>query len=380
MWNPYRNDIWTSLTLAEGVAMPYALLALVAARKAASTDRRACAGPWDMAALAGLLLALGCKNTFVALIPPMILLRTWTPHLGVRGKVLAAIVYTVPVLLAVGHFAYVKQNPGPHHYDTPGPSWGQAVAFASWMKGAVGLDFLGIGVAVAAVVVGWRQGTPGGDLPRNRAPTAVAPTIVVAVALLLAGFVVYLPVSIMCGRYTMPAVWGADVLLAALLSRLVLVRGVWGQVAWGLLGVGLAAVLVANVGRQEKLAARSRMLWELLRTVETDAPPGAVVEWVSGRGEDGELNAEEGIHFYWHLLHRGRGDVRVRLVDVLGRAVPRVELSPPLGVARFRIAAHRSNDPNWRTLADVRVGYHLGRRLFTGTVQEPAGVPLPSGQ
>ena len=28
MWNPYRNEIWTSLSLAEGVAMPYALLAL----------------------------------------------------------------------------------------------------------------------------------------------------------------------------------------------------------------------------------------------------------------------------------------------------------------------------------------------------------------
>src|SRR5262249_10516064 len=38
MWNPYRNEIWTSLTLSEGVAMPYALFALVAARKAATSD------------------------------------------------------------------------------------------------------------------------------------------------------------------------------------------------------------------------------------------------------------------------------------------------------------------------------------------------------
>ena len=34
MWNPYRNEIWTSLTLSEGVAMPYALLALVCACRA----------------------------------------------------------------------------------------------------------------------------------------------------------------------------------------------------------------------------------------------------------------------------------------------------------------------------------------------------------
>src|SRR5260370_36268279 len=28
MWSRYRNEIWTSLSLGEGVAMPYALLAL----------------------------------------------------------------------------------------------------------------------------------------------------------------------------------------------------------------------------------------------------------------------------------------------------------------------------------------------------------------
>ena len=32
MWNPYRNEIWTSLTLSEGVAMPYALAGLCWAR------------------------------------------------------------------------------------------------------------------------------------------------------------------------------------------------------------------------------------------------------------------------------------------------------------------------------------------------------------
>jgi hypothetical protein len=430
IWNPYRNDIWTSLTLAEGVAMPYALFALVAARKGATADRRRWA--WDAAAVLGLLLALGCKNTFVALIPPMILLRTWAAGVSVRRKVLTAAGYAAPVALVAGHLVYVKLNPGPCHYHTPGPSWGQAVQFASWLKGAAGLDFLGVGVLAVVGVLGWRRfrrdltppaplsmhGEGGGQpaqappsSPRaceraagtrsqahgektnhasplntpspcmERGPGGEVPALAVALALLLSGFVVYLPVSIMCGRYTMPAVWGADVLLAVLLTRLIAVPFSWAKGgAWVLLAAGLVGVLAAGIGRQEKLAARSHMLWQLLAAVERDAPPGAVVEWVSGSAEDGQLNAEEGIHFYWHLLHRGRADVRVRLVDPAGGLVQRVELPPPTGPARYRIAAHPTADPAWRTTADAGVRYHLGRRTFAGVVQEAAVVPLPSGQ
>ncbi len=380
MWNPYRNDIWTSLTLAEGVAMPYALFALVAARKAATAERRAWV--WDAAAVLGLLLALGCKNTFVALIPPMILLRTWTGGVGLRGKVLTAAVYAAPVLLAVGHLLYVKAHPGPCHYDTPGPSWRQAGQFASWLKGAAGLDFLGVGVVLVLGYVFVAASRRRASESETRSPAArgYAPPIATALALLLAGFVVYLPVDIMCGRYTMPAVWGADVLLAVLLTHFLRSPFCWPKVvAWAAVGVGLAAVLAAGIGRQEKLAARSQMLWQLLAVVERDAPPGAVAEWVSG-GTDGELNAEEGIHFYWHLLHRGRADVRVRLTDTASRPVKRVELDDPPGEVRYRIAARPTADPAWRPVADVRVPYHLGRRAFTGTVQEPAVVPLPSGQ
>lgn len=384
MWNPYRNDIWTSLTLAEGVAMPYALFALVAARKAVTADRRAWL--WDIGAIVGLLLALGCKNTFIALIPPMILLRTWTARVGVREKVLTAAGYAAPALLAVGHLVYVKLNPGPCHYDTPGPSWGQAVDFASWLKGAAGLDFLGVGLLAVGGVVGWRwlrrdlrSLSPSPFMERGTGGEVRA--IFFAIALLLSGFAVYLPVHIMCGRYTMPAVWGADILLAVLLGRFIGVPNSWPKAfTWVLLVGGLVAVLVAGVGRQEKLAARSRMLWQLLDRVERDAPPGAVTEWVSGSAEAGELNAEEGIHFYWHLLHRGRADVRVRLVNTSGEPLKRVELPPPPGPARYRIAAIPTDNPAWKTTADVSVKYHLGRRTFAGVVQEPTVVPLPSGQ
>src|SRR5262245_4799870 len=72
MWNPYRNEIWMSLTLSEGVAMPYALFALIAARKASLCDRPLW---WDVGGVLCVLLALGCKNTFAALVPAQIALR-----------------------------------------------------------------------------------------------------------------------------------------------------------------------------------------------------------------------------------------------------------------------------------------------------------------
>src|SRR5207302_10915555 len=59
--------------------------------------------------------------------------------------------------------------------------------------------------------------------------------------------------------------------------------------------------------------------------VEQTAPPGAAVAWVSGDSTKGALNEDEGIHFAWHLKHRGRPDVRVKLVDEAGQLVKRVE-------------------------------------------------------
>src|SRR5439155_13511948 len=71
-WNPYRNEIWTSLTLSEGVAMPYALAALWCAARA---NRSRVAWPWDVASAVGVLAALGCKNVFAALVPVQVELR-----------------------------------------------------------------------------------------------------------------------------------------------------------------------------------------------------------------------------------------------------------------------------------------------------------------
>ncbi|MFO0848139.1 MAG: hypothetical protein U0871_06235 [Gemmataceae bacterium] len=123
MWNPYRNEIWTSLTLAEGVAMPYALAAVAAARQAAHSRRP---WAWDLVAVFGLLVALGCKNTFVAIVPAMLAARLFPDGMSLRDgwrmNRWRAAVYLLPLLLPAGHFLYFRLTWHPGQYTTPGPS------------------------------------------------------------------------------------------------------------------------------------------------------------------------------------------------------------------------------------------------------------------
>src|SRR5207302_9740169 len=123
MWNPYRNEIWTSLTLAEGVAMPYALLALVCARRATGSPR---AWAWDLAGAGAVLMALGCKNTFAALVPAQVLLRALpdgaTLREGWRQHGRRALLLSVTLAAPIVHFVWFKLNWHPGQYAPQGPS------------------------------------------------------------------------------------------------------------------------------------------------------------------------------------------------------------------------------------------------------------------
>jgi hypothetical protein len=382
MWNPYRNEIWTSLTLAEGVAMPYALLALVAARKAGNSRR---AWSWDAAAVLGLVTALGCKNTFAALVPAMLALRLWPDGAALRDGLRrgwpAATAYLLPLAVPAAHFAYFKLNWHAGQYETPGPSLAQAGRMANWLKGASGLDFLGAGMALVILALwGARRGASppvatGGLGSHHRA------ALLCGALLLSAGYLIYLPVPIAAARYTMPAVWGFDVILGLLLTALVATpASLMKRVAWVGVGLGVAALLVANVGRQGKVAARSRMLWAALHRVEATAPPGARVAWVSGEAADGALNVEEGIHFAWHLLHRGRGDVRVGLFDEQGQPVERVELPPLDREPTYRIAGRDASASGaWGPGPTFAASYRLGRKRFTCRLDTRREQPSASG-
>ncbi len=369
MGNPYRSEIWTSLTLSEAVAMPYALFALVAARHGATAARPVW---WDLAGLAATLVALGCKNTFVAIIPAQVALRMLSDDLSVREawrkNGFRALALAVTLALPVAHFVYFKLNWHPGQYKPPGPSVAQFARVLSGLKGGAGLDFLGAGIALALAVA-----IRGFATRRYRAAVGCGALIAVC------GAVVYLPMDDMSGRYTMPAAWGLDVLFAVLLAALLNAPASRPRVlAMVALVAGLVALLTANVLRQEKIAARAKVLWQVVHHLETTAPPDAGVMWVSGDSTRGALNAEEGIHVQWHLARRGRPDIRIALHDANEQPLARVELAPAAGEPLFRVSGSAAPAPGWapeRTFTEV---FQFGRKRYDCHVsRRPASAPSP---
>jgi hypothetical protein len=371
MWNPYRSEIWTSLTLSEAVAMPYALFALVAARKGAVSSRPLW---WDASGAAAALVALGCKNTFAAIVPAQVMLRMLadglTPREAWRKNGFPALALTLTLALPVAHFVYFKLNWHPGQYRPQGPSLAQFGRILSALKGGMGLDFLGGGVALATVVAarGFKIGC------EHRAAA------ICAAILTIGGIAVYLPMHDVSGRYTIPAVWGLDILFALLLAALLKVpASCWRTAALVALGVGLVAVLTANVLRQEKTAARARVLWQVVRHLESTAPPNSTVMWVNdpGRGMPfGTLGVEEGIHVGWHLAHRGRPDIRIALYDAHEQPLARVELAGPVGEPRFRVSGASASAPGWEPDVSFWQVYQFGRKRYDCHVGRRAAATL----
>ena len=366
MSNPYRSEIWTSLTLSEGVAMPYALAALACAVRATRSRRP---WRWDLAGLLAVLAALGCKNTFAALIPAMILLRVFPDGLSLRegwrrnGR--RGLLFLLALLPVFAHYAIFKLGWRPGQYTTGTASWAQLWRMLFVVLGAVGVTFVGPGLVVAGLAVWmgkWATRCP--DSLRESA-TFLRAACLAGGALLVAGIGIYLPLDAVSARYSMPAVWGADLLVAVLLhalwqrpapvARLRLAAGV-------LLGCGLAAGLVANLGRQDRFAARAHLLWQVLEHVEAQAPPDACIAWLGGP----QLNVEEGIHFCWHLHNRGRDDIDVALLDDRGTPLARRELAPAGGPPLFLVSGTRSDPPGgpWRKERDFRACYWCGCRRY----------------
>ena len=127
------------------------------------------------------------------------------------------------------------------------------------------LDALGAGLALLAVALLVARCTRRrGDAPTDETVEIGGKyrgALLAGAALLFAGFAVYLPMGMVSGRYTMPAVWGLDLMLAVLFSLLCATpRSFWKKVAFVALGGGLVALAVMCIGKQEKFAARARVL------------------------------------------------------------------------------------------------------------------------
>ena len=246
MWNPFRGEVWTSLTLAEGLAMPYALLALLCAVRANRSSRP---WIWDLAGMLAVLAALGCKNTFAALVPAQVLLRLapdgqslregWRQH-GRR-----ALLLLLPLLLPVIHFIIFTLSWRPGQYTMNLTCLGQARRMVAAIGGAISIDMMGAGLLLAVLAVAVNGGLAAA-WKRHRGPCRAG------LALLVCGIGIYLPLGGIAGRYTMPAVWGLDLLLAVLLTELAAVtRPGWRRLAQAALACGLIAVAISNLGRQQ---------------------------------------------------------------------------------------------------------------------------------
>jgi hypothetical protein len=378
MWNPYRNEIWTSLTLSEGVAMPYALMALVCAIRAARSSR---AWPWDLAGIFCALAAMGCKNTFAALVPAQVFLRIAPDGRdflrGVRRNGWPASLLTLSLLLPVIHFIYFKLHWRPGQYVTQAPSWIQLQRLLRGVLGAISLDFVGIGLASAlAVLAAKRFARNGPDLKDESRATPESPTVgsypvldryraalIAGSLLLIAGIAAYLPMDAVSGRYTMPAVWGLDLMIAAVLGALLEVApSVWRRLAYTAFLCGLVLVASANVGRQQKFASRAEVLWNSLEWAEEHVPDGACVAWQCGP----TLNEEEGIHFAWHLQARGRKQLSVVLLDEQGKEHLRSDahLKRDGAPAPTLLVTGTPTSPGngWHMLQSLSVPYWMKRR------------------
>jgi hypothetical protein len=199
--------------------------------------------------------------------------------------------------------------------------------------------------------------------PANRAPLAAVwrRRRAAGLALLVAGIGVYLPMHAVAGRYAIPAVWGAGLLLAVLLDALAHVpMSRARRAAAVLLSVGVALTAGENLARQDKEIARVAVLWQALELVERQAPPDAVVAWQGTSDAIGEA-----VHFFWHLRGRGRVDLRPLLLDAQGAVVIRAELPPPAPAPPTWLVSARAappSDPSWRLVQRLEREYRWGRR------------------
>jgi hypothetical protein len=340
-----------------------------------------------------MIVALGCKNTFTAVVPAQCFLRVaaandnnWRQAWRKHGR--SACVLALTLLLPLAHFLWFKHNWHPGQYEAGMPSLTQLGRIIWGLKSSVGLDFTGIGLLLTIITLVLSRKNPmqrSAVLGHEILPwRSYAPALAAGGLLLFAGAAVYLPMNAMSGRYTVPVVWGLDIVLGVLLSRLIaLPRSVWRQAAAAALVCGLVAVAVAGVGQQEKFAARAGLLWQALHWTERHAPIDARIAWVGclytpGVGypgardgsSDQRLDTAEGVHFAWHLRGRGHTDFKFGLLDENGQPVQHPKFSRLSGPPDLVVTSKPVLPP---TLAELNfewhrqafsVQYRFGKRRF----------------
>lgn len=376
MWNPYRNEIWMALGLTEAFGMPFALAGLACAVRAARSN---CSWRWDLAGMACLVPALGCKNTFAAVVPAQVLLRIiagglpWRQALRCHGP--RAVMLSCTLVLPVTHYILFRLQDHPGQY-AESFSWAQIGRMLKSVAGAASLELVGpcfVLVGLLCWLDNKRNPGPGYDAEgqaRTDAWRTYRPAILTGLVLLTLGVGVYSRFGGAAGRYTIPAVWGVDLWLAVALMVLV-ERKAWRgprlrTAALACLAGCLMLVAVVNVGKQGRQAARAGVLWQALEFVEQQAPCPSHVIWAGTSKvvyQKPPLGDGEGMHFQWHLHGRGRADIDVQYIDSQRLAAPETGAS---GAGNFLISGTPGEPAQhgWRLIKEFHSSYWLGWRSF----------------
>jgi hypothetical protein len=306
---------------------------------------------------------------------------------GLRRHGWRALMLGVTMAAPIAHFIYFKMHWHPGQYLTSPPTTAQGVRILRCLAGAMSIELMGVGIAfcgAAVLAARWRTGrderhSASGALPTNGSSTWVQEfpgAIGAGLLLTLVGAAEYLPMDAISPRYSMPAVWGLDLLLAVLVTRAFrLATPAWKNVAVAALACGLVATVIANLGKQQKFMARSNTLWEALECVERDAPAGSTIAFYCGDPLKSDLDASEGIHFQWHLSARGRKDLRIALFDGAGQPLERIELAPNAAIPSYAIWGRTSPDGvAHQALKSFASTFHLGRKSYECNLAKIAAV------
>lgn len=298
-WNPFRSEIWISLAMPEAYAMPYAMLALVCALRASRAVHQQ---RWDAAGVILLLLCLGIKNVFIALIPPLVWLRLMAGSRPWRLQMGGAVCYLALSILPIIHFVWLKIAPTPEQYTI---RWSvlNVLHFGRALYSTFAIGVTWPALLLLFVLVPLRE------LKRFRVE------LIAAGLLFLAGFIVYLPIPMMYSRYTMPSVWGLDLLLALSLTVALSAPLVFHRLTVGVLFVMLLVIGWRGLLRQDEIIMRNRLNWQALLDLEQRAEQGTSVAVVypSGTTTFRDISQGEAFHLVTHLRMRGRSRAELQI-------------------------------------------------------------------
>jgi len=94
----------------------------------------------------------------------------------------------MPLIPFAIHFVYFKLNWHPGQYLPPGPSWTQFVRYLNGLKGAISLDFVGVGIVLSVVALIARRAIA--EVWRGHSTAIIA-----GILLIVGGIAIYMPMD-----------------------------------------------------------------------------------------------------------------------------------------------------------------------------------------